>query len=118
LRALGVQLSIDDFGTGHSSLAYLHRLPVSELKIDRSFVADADLKPGARALLATIIELGHSLQMSVTAEGIERTEERDLLAALGCDVAQGYLISKPLAPAAAARYVDTFAQGSRAVATA
>ena len=118
LRALGVQLSIDDFGTGHSSLAYLHRLPVSELKIDRTFVADADLKPEARALLATIIELGHSLQMSVTAEGIERTEERDLLAALGCDVAQGYLISKPLSPPAAARYVDTFAQGSRAVATA
>ena len=118
LRALGVQLSIDDFGTGYSSLACLHRLPVSELKIDRSFVAGADLKPEARALLATIIELGHSLKMSVTAEGIERAEERDLLAALGCDVAQGYLISRPLAPAAAARYVDACAIGPRSVATA
>jgi len=118
LRALGVQLSIDDFGTGYSSLAYLHRLPVSELKIDRSFVAGADLKPEARALLATIIELGHSLQMSVTAEGIERAEERELLAALGCDVAQGYLISKPLAPAAATRYIETCELGARSVATA
>lgn len=113
LRALGVQLSIDDFGTGYSSLAYLHRLPVSELKIDSSFVAGADLKPEARALLKTIIELGHSLKMSVTAEGIERPEERDMLAALGCDVAQGYLISKPLAPQAAARYVDACALESR-----
>jgi len=109
LRALGVQLSIDDFGTGYSSLAYLHRLPVSELKIDRSFVAGADLKPEARALLKTIIDLGHSLNMSVTAEGIERPEERDLLAALGCDVAQGYLIARPLAPDAARRYLEAAA---------
>jgi len=106
LRDLGVQLSIDDFGTGYSSLAYLQRLPVSELKIDRSFVAGADRKTEARALLKTIIELGHSLKMCVTAEGIERAEEAALLAELGCDVAQGYLISKPLAPDAAARYVQ------------
>lgn len=106
LRELGVHLSIDDFGTGYSSLAYLQRLPVSELKIDRSFVAGADRKPEARALLKTIIELGHSLKMCVTAEGIERAEEAALLAELGCDVAQGYLISKPLAPDAAARYVQ------------
>lgn len=109
LRALGVQLSIDDFGTGYSSLAYLHRLPVSELKIDRSFVTGADLKPEARALLKTIIELGHSLKMTVTAEGIERPEERDLLAALGCDVAQGYLIARPLAPDAVRRYLEVVA---------
>ena len=118
LRALGLQLSIDDFGTGYSSLAYLHRLPVSELKIDRSFVAGADREPGARALLKTIIELGHSLKMSVTAEGIERIEERDLLAALGCDVAQGYLISKPLSPEAAGRYVNAHAIELQSVAAA
>ncbi len=110
LRAIGVQLSIDDFGTGYSSLAYLHRLPVSELKIDRSFVAGADHKPEARALLATIIELGHNLKMTVTAEGIERTEERELLAELGCDMAQGYLIARPMAPEAAAHYVERLAQ--------
>lgn len=106
LRRLGVQRSIDDFGTGYSSLAYLQRLPVSELKIDRSFVADADRKPQARALLSTIIELGHRLSMSVTAEGIERAEEQALLAELGCDVAQGYLIARPMAPDAAARYLQ------------
>ncbi|MBI5718781.1 MAG: EAL domain-containing protein [Burkholderiales bacterium] len=105
LRALGVQLSIDDFGTGYSSMAYLQRLPVNELKIDRSFVAGADRSPESRALLATIIELGHSLKMCVTAEGIERAEESAVLAALGCDQAQGYLVSKPLSPDAAARYV-------------
>ena len=107
LRALGVQLSLDDFGTGYSSLAYLRRLPVSELKIDRSFVADADLTPGARALLKTIVDLGHSLGMAVTAEGVERAEELALLASLGCDVAQGYLIARPMSPADAARYVAT-----------
>lgn len=112
LRALGVELSIDDFGTGYSSLAYLQRLPVSELKIDRSFVADADRKPEAQALLRMIIELGHTLKMCVTAEGIERSAELDLLAGLGCDVGQGYLIAKPLSPGAAAKYVQGHAQPS------
>ena len=109
LRDMGVQLSIDDFGTGYSSLAYLNRLPVNELKIDRSFVTEADLQPDARALLRTIIDLGHSLGMSVTAEGLERPEELALLAELGCDQAQGYLISRPLDPQAAARYVAALA---------
>ena len=109
LRDMGVQLSIDDFGTGYSSLAYLNRLPVNELKIDRSFVTEADLQPDARALLRTIIDLGHSLNMFVTAEGIERPEELALLAELGCDQAQGYLISRPLDPQAAARYVAALA---------
>ena len=116
LRALGVQLSIDDFGTGYSSLAYFQRLPVNELKIDRSFVAGADRKPEARALLGTIIELGHRLKMCVTAEGIEREEESALLAELGCDVAQGYLISKPLAPEAAVRYVQALSPSPQAAA--
>ena len=106
LRHLGVQLSIDDFGTGYSSLAYLNRLPVNELKIDRSFVAGADLQKEARALLRTIIDLGHSLNMCVTAEGIERPQELALLRELGCDLAQGYLISRPLDPRAAQRYVS------------
>lgn len=113
LRALGVQFSIDDFGTGYSFLAYLQRLPVSELKIDRSFVAGADRKPEAQALLRTIIELGHSLKMFITAEGIERPEELSLLEELGCDVGQGYFISKPMAPDAAARYVDSLGQQQR-----
>jgi EAL domain-containing protein (putative c-di-GMP-specific phosphodiesterase class I) len=110
LRDLGVQLSIDDFGTGYSSLAYLHRLPVSELKIDRTFVAGADHRPGARALLRTIVELGRSLDLCVTAEGVERAEELALLVELGCDVAQGYLIARPLDPGAATRYVAALAE--------
>jgi EAL domain-containing protein (putative c-di-GMP-specific phosphodiesterase class I) len=104
LRNAGVSLSIDDFGTGYSSLAYLSRLPVNELKIDRSFVDRADTQPGAPALLRTMIELGHSLGMEVTAEGVERHEELALLKALNCDVVQGYWLSKPLAPAAAQAY--------------
>jgi diguanylate cyclase (GGDEF)-like protein len=105
LRDMGVRLSIDDFGTGYSSLAYLRKLPVDELKIDRSFVARADLDPDAQALLRTIIELGHSLNMQVTAEGIEREQERDLLKGLDCDQAQGYLIARPMALQAARAYV-------------
>ncbi|OGB00520.1 MAG: hypothetical protein A3E25_08215 [Burkholderiales bacterium RIFCSPHIGHO2_12_FULL_69_20] len=109
LRALGVQLSIDDFGTGYSSLAYLQRLPIDELKIDRSFVAGADRQPQAQALLRTIIELGHTLKMSVTAEGIEQPAELRLLTDLGCDVGQGYLISRPMAPDAARQYLQSIA---------
>jgi len=96
LCAVGVQISIDDFGTGYSSLAYLQQLPVNELKIDRAFVAGADRTPAARTLLRTIIDLGHGLDMVVTAEGVERPEERELLAELGCDFAQGYLIARPM----------------------
>ncbi len=84
--ALGVQLSIDDFSTGHSPLAYLHRQPVSELKIDRSFVAGADRLPEARVLLMPIIELGHSLKMCATAKGIEPPAEMAMLSELGCDM--------------------------------
>lgn len=112
LRRIGVQLSIDDFGTGYSSLSYLHRLPVSELKIDRSFVTNADFQDEAQALLRTIIDLGHSLNMIVTAEGIEREQEFALLKQLGCDVAQGYLISPPLDREATQRYLKSLASDS------
>ncbi len=96
LRETGIQLSIDDFGTGHSSLAYLQRLPVNELKIDRSFVIDIDQQPATQRLVKTIIEMGHGLGLSVIAEGIETKAERDTLLNLGCDSMQGYFASKPL----------------------
>lgn len=96
LRDTGIQLSIDDFGTGHSSLAYLQRLPVNELKIDRSFVIDIDQHPATQKLVKTIIEMGHGLNLSVIAEGIETQAERDTLRNLGCDAMQGYFASKPL----------------------
>jgi diguanylate cyclase (GGDEF)-like protein len=100
LRETGIQLSIDDFGTGYSSLAYLQRLPVNELKIDRSFVINIDLQPATQRLVKTIIEMGHGLGLSVIAEGIETEAERDTLLSLGCDAMQGYFASKPLHGAA------------------
>ena len=96
LKALGVTLSIDDFGTGYSSLSYLKRFPLDELKIDRSFVMDLPGESCDLAIARTVVELGHSLRMTVTAEGVETIEQRDCLAALGCDAYQGFLFSKPV----------------------
>ncbi len=96
LRRLGVRLAIDDFGTGQSSLAYLQRLPVHELKIDRSFVDGVDQDAKRQALLGSIITLGHGLGLQVTAEGVENLAELELLRRLGCDQAQGYFVAKPM----------------------
>lgn len=109
LRRLGVQLSVDDFGTGYSSLAYLSRLPVNELKVDRSFVSGADARRELQTLLKTIVDLGHSLDMTVTAEGVETEGELRLLADIGCDVVQGYLISRPLDPVASEVFFQQYA---------
>lgn len=97
----GVRWSIDDFGTGYSSLSYLQRLPVSELKIDRSFVDHVDASPARLALLRSIVQLGHGLGLQVTAEGIERNEEWTELQQTGCDLGQGWLFARPMSPAAA-----------------
>ncbi len=96
LKRLGVALSIDDFGTGYSSLNYLKRFPLDELKIDRSFVTDL---PGLRAdsaIVRTIVDLGHSLGMSVTAEGVETEAQLNCLKALGCDTYQGFWFGRPV----------------------
>ena len=98
LADLGVALSVDDFGTGYSSLAYLRRLPVSEIKIDKSFVQDMGTDPGDAAIVETIIGLAHHLGLRVVAEGVEDQRSRDLLVQSGCDVGQGFLISRPLQP--------------------
>jgi EAL domain-containing protein (putative c-di-GMP-specific phosphodiesterase class I) len=100
LRFSGVKLSIDDFGTGCSSLAYLQQLPVTELKIDRSFVQGIDALPGAQHLFKTMVEMGHGMGLMVTVEGVETKADRATVAALGCDVMQGYLGSWPLHGAA------------------
>src|SRR5215472_1544354 len=97
LRVAGIRFAIDDFGTGHSSLSQLSVLPVDELKIDRSFMSPAD--PGAVTIVTSTIELGHSMGLKVVAEGVEDAAAWNLLRRLGCDFAQGYLISPPLAPA-------------------
>jgi diguanylate cyclase (GGDEF)-like protein len=96
LRVAGVRFSMDDFGTGYSSLAQLSRLPVDELKIDRSLIAHAHSRPDDKMIVTSTIELAHSMGLRVVAEGVEHAEVWNLLRRLGCDLAQGFLISKPL----------------------
>jgi EAL domain-containing protein (putative c-di-GMP-specific phosphodiesterase class I) len=96
LNGLGVRLAIDDFGTGFSSLAYLKRLPVNELKIDRTFVMGMASDRDDHLIVRSTIELAHNLGLKVVAEGVETAATLDALRALGCDLAQGYLISGPL----------------------
>ena len=104
IRSMGVRIAIDDFGTGFSSLSYLAKLPVDTLKIDRSFVVDMTASPQGLALVSTIIDLAHALNLQVVAEGVETEEQSRLLRLLGCDEMQGYLFSKPLP-------VDSFEAG-------
>ena len=99
LHALGFRLSIDDFGTGYSSLSYLKRLPVDELKIDKSFVFGMVKDSDDRVIVRSTIDLAHNMGLKVVAEGVENQEILDALSELGCDVAQGYLISKPISAA-------------------
>jgi diguanylate cyclase (GGDEF)-like protein/PAS domain S-box-containing protein len=96
LRAMGVGIGIDDFGTGFSSLGYLSRLPVDTLKIDRSFVSDMTATQAGLALVSTIITLAHSLKLKVVAEGVETEEQARLLRLLNCDEMQGFLYGEPL----------------------
>jgi EAL domain-containing protein (putative c-di-GMP-specific phosphodiesterase class I) len=99
LRELGVRLAIDDFGTGYSSLAQLLRLPLDTLKIDQSFVADLGRSKEADAIVTSIIAMAHAVDLSVIAEGIEEQGQFDVLRELRCDMAQGYLLGKPVAAA-------------------
>ena len=94
----GVRVSIDDFGQGQTSLGYLPSLPLYELKIDKSFVTDLSANAGHRAIVRSIVELGHSLGLQVVAEGVETAEVVAILAAVDCDIAQGYLLARPMPP--------------------
>ena len=96
IRLKGISLAIDDFGTGYSSLIKLHRMPFNELKIDRSFIEGAHADDESRVITETIINMARSLGMDVVAEGVENTEVLDLLIDLGCDTAQGFLLTEPL----------------------
>jgi diguanylate cyclase (GGDEF)-like protein len=96
LTSAGIQLSVDDFGTGYSSLAYLKHLPLSTLKIDRSFLSDSIPDQQDELIITAIIAMAHSMGLRVVAEGVESNAQKAFLAGLGCDEIQGYLISKPV----------------------
>ena len=98
LSTAGVEISIDDFGQGQTSLAYLSALPVDELKIDKSFVMDMLQHPAHAAIARSIIDLAHNLQLRVVGEGVESEEILDALHTAGCDIAQGFLLARPMAP--------------------
>ena len=96
LDQLGIRISIDDFGTGYSSLNYLKRLPISKIKIDKSFIRDICTDSEDEAIANAVISLGHNLRMKVIAEGVETKEQLEHLRAQGCDKIQGYYFSRPV----------------------
>jgi EAL domain-containing protein (putative c-di-GMP-specific phosphodiesterase class I) len=96
LKSIGVTLAVDDFGTGYSSLANLRRLPVDVIKIDKAFVIDMETSPSDAAIVSATVDLAHSLGLRAVAEGVESDEVWRRLAALGCDIAQGFHVSRPM----------------------
>jgi EAL domain-containing protein (putative c-di-GMP-specific phosphodiesterase class I) len=102
LKDLGVRITIDDFGTGHSSLSYLRKLPADELKIDRSFVSDLETSEDARKVAVAVINLAKALQLNVVAEGVETEGQNRILREFGCDQLQGFLFAKPMSAKALA----------------
>ena len=107
LHELGIRLSIDDYGTGYSSMAYLNRLPVDELKVDRSFVLNMLDNDNDAVLVRSAIDLGHNLGLTVVAEGVEKAEHVAALRAFGCDIAQGYHYARPMPPEEVAAWLRT-----------
>jgi EAL domain-containing protein (putative c-di-GMP-specific phosphodiesterase class I) len=95
LKKIGISFELDDFGTGYSSLQYLKRLPLHQVKIDQSFVKDIETDINDRSIVKTIISMGHSLDLMVTAEGVENNYQKDFLTINGCDLFQGYLFGEP-----------------------
>jgi EAL domain-containing protein (putative c-di-GMP-specific phosphodiesterase class I) len=113
LKALDATVAMDDFGTGYSSLAYLQRLPIDVLKIDRSFVTGMMVDPDSVAIVRAVLSLAEALNMSTTAEGIETVELATTLATLGCASGQGYYFAKPLEADAALEYWKTRRRADR-----
>jgi EAL domain-containing protein (putative c-di-GMP-specific phosphodiesterase class I) len=107
LNEIGVQVSVDDFGTGYSSLSYLTTLPISEVKIDRSFVRDLGMTPQSSAVVTAIIALARSLGLRVIAEGVENLRQLEVLHRLGCGLMQGYMFSRPMPPQDVMAWIET-----------
>jgi diguanylate cyclase (GGDEF)-like protein len=116
LHAMGVKVAIDDFGTGYSSLAYLQRLPVDEIKVDRSFVTSLIRASGNEVIVRSTVDLAHNLGMRVVGEGVEDAEVLDLLVDYGCDSAQGFFFSRPCAAADLGSWLTDSVYGARLVA--
>jgi EAL domain-containing protein (putative c-di-GMP-specific phosphodiesterase class I) len=95
LKALGVRISMDDFGSGYSSLSYLQAFPFDKIKVDRAFVMNLGRNPQSEAIVRAVIGLGHGLEMSIVAEGVETQEQLSFLSDEGCDAVQGYFIGRP-----------------------
>jgi EAL domain-containing protein (putative c-di-GMP-specific phosphodiesterase class I) len=111
LMALGVRVSLDDFGSGYSSLSYLKRLPTDILKIDRSFTRGLGLEAEDTAIVQTVVDLAHILGMEVVAEGVEIGEQETLLREMGCDFGQGFHFSRPLPPEEASKFLRSAYRG-------
>jgi diguanylate cyclase (GGDEF)-like protein len=107
LRSRGISIALDDFGTGYSSLAYLWKFPFDKVKVDRSFVSQMEIDPKAAAIVDTVVALGRTLDLIVTAEGVETPEQAKALKGAGCDQGQGYLFSRPLSSAAAKELINS-----------
>jgi EAL domain-containing protein (putative c-di-GMP-specific phosphodiesterase class I) len=110
-RMKGIELSLDDFGTGYSSLVQLYRMPFSELKIDKSFVMEANESEEAATIVRSIANLGHNLGLTICAEGVENQEALDLLRSVGCEKAQGYFMSRPLGASDETKLLRKWAAG-------
>jgi EAL domain-containing protein (putative c-di-GMP-specific phosphodiesterase class I) len=110
LRDLGTRIAIDDFGIGHSSLAYVHRLPIDAIKIDRSFTHRITDHPDAARLVHSIILLTHSLELDAVAEGVETSQQLTMLKQMGCDYAQGFHLGTPAPP----EHITTMLEGEEA----
>ena len=113
LRERGFRLALDNFGTGFSSLVELRSLPFSQLKIDKTFVNEATTRPAARAIVDAVIEFGHKIGFQIVAEGVETREALVLLKEAGCDLAQGFLISRPVDAVALGRQLAAGPQQGR-----
>jgi len=114
---MGIALSVDDFGTGYSSLSYLAKMPINELKVDRSFVSHLPGCPNSAAIVSAIIQLARCLDISVVAEGVETAAQLDYLSRQKCTLMQGYFISRPLPPQEVPSFAAAYASRRQSVPT-